>query len=49
MTEKAFQLHKAANKLCYIANSCNFPIYHKPTIKTKEIKDVTQGLKEIRK
>jgi organic hydroperoxide reductase OsmC/OhrA len=34
MTDKALQLHKAANKLCYIANSCNFPIHHKPTVKT---------------
>jgi len=23
-------LQHQANKLCYIANSCNFPIYHKP-------------------
>ncbi len=34
MTEKATNLHKDANKLCYIANSCNFPIHHKPIIKT---------------
>lgn len=34
MIEKGMDLHKAANKLCYIANSCNFPIHHKPTIKT---------------
>ncbi len=34
MIGKAMELHKAANKLCYIANSCNFPIYHKPTIRT---------------
>lgn len=32
MIEKAVQLHQKANKLCYIANSCNFPILHKPTI-----------------
>ncbi len=35
MTDKAMELHKEANKLCYIANSCNFPIHHKPTIKSK--------------
>lgn len=29
--EKALQLHKEANRLCFIANSCNFPVYHKPT------------------
>ena len=27
MTE-ALQLHQEANKLCFIANSCNFPILH---------------------
>ena len=34
MIHKAIELHVAANKLCYIANSCNFPIYHKPAITT---------------
>lgn len=34
MTESAIELHKQAKKLCYIANSCNFPILHKPTIET---------------
>lgn len=28
MLEKAIQLHVKANKLCFIANSCNFPITH---------------------
>lgn len=32
MIEKAHALHQEAHKLCYIANSCNFPIVHKPTI-----------------
>ena len=32
MMEKAYELHQKANKLCYIANSCNFPVHHKPTI-----------------
>ncbi len=27
-TEKALALHKEANKMCFIANSCNFPINH---------------------
>ncbi len=31
MIEKANELHHKANKLCFIANSCNFPIHHKPT------------------
>jgi organic hydroperoxide reductase OsmC/OhrA len=30
MTEKANELHKKANELCFIANSLNFPVYHKP-------------------
>ncbi|MEV0346294.1 OsmC family protein [Nonomuraea sp. NPDC050680] len=29
---KALELHAEANKLCFIANSTNFPIHHKPTI-----------------
>lgn len=29
MLEKADELHKKANELCFIANSVNFPIYHK--------------------
>jgi len=35
MIEKAIELHKRANELCFIANSVNFPVYHKPTIKLK--------------
>jgi len=34
MVEKANELHKKANELCFIANSCKFPIYHKPTCLT---------------
>jgi organic hydroperoxide reductase OsmC/OhrA len=30
MIEKANELHAEANKLCFIANSCNFPILHRP-------------------
>lgn len=30
----AIALHKKANKLCFIANSCNFPIKHFPTCET---------------
>lgn len=33
--EKLADLHHRANKLCYIANSCNFPIHHKPTYHTR--------------
>ena len=28
--ERLQQLHKEANRLCFIANSCNFPVYHAP-------------------
>lgn len=27
----ALDLHKKANQLCFIANSCNFPVLHRPT------------------
>lgn len=30
MVDKANNLHKKANELCYIANSVNFPVSHKP-------------------
>jgi len=33
MTEKANELHKKANKLCFIANSVNFPVLHHAVIK----------------
>ncbi|MEP6583450.1 MAG: OsmC family protein [Ginsengibacter sp.] len=36
MTEKANELHHTASKLCFIANSCNFPVYHKPTCVVKD-------------
>ena len=29
--ELANSLHSMANKKCFIANSCNFPVKHKPT------------------
>lgn len=33
--EEAMALHKKANQLCFIANSCNFPILHNPTCETE--------------
>ena len=33
--ELALQLHKKANELCFIANSCNFPISHEAIILVK--------------
>ena len=31
MVTKANELHQAASKLCFIANSVNFPVHHLPT------------------
>lgn len=31
LAQKADELHNEANRLCFIANSCNFPIHHKAT------------------
>lgn len=33
MIDKANELHKKAHKLCFIANSVNFPVKHNPTTK----------------
>ncbi len=32
LTNKAIELHKKANELCFIANSVNFKVKHNPTI-----------------
>ena len=37
MLAKAEELHHAANELCYIANSCNFPVHHKPVFKVEAL------------
>lgn len=34
--DKANALHKHANRMCFIANSCNFPVLHIPTCKGQE-------------
>lgn len=31
MVERAQQLHAKARELCFIANSVNFPVHHRPT------------------
>ncbi len=31
--ERANELHKEANRMCFIANSCNFPVRHEPFCK----------------
>lgn len=33
MSVKANELHHKANALCFIANSCNFPVHHQPLCK----------------
>ncbi|TYP92234.1 organic hydroperoxide reductase OsmC/OhrA [Sphingobacterium allocomposti] len=32
MVERAYDLHKKANELCFIANSVNFPVRHQPVV-----------------
>ena len=34
MEERALELHQEANKLCFIANSVNFPVKHTPQFKS---------------
>jgi organic hydroperoxide reductase OsmC/OhrA len=36
MIEKANSLHAKANEYCFIANSVNFPIHHKPVCRSEE-------------
>ena len=36
MIEKAIELHKKANELCFIANSVNFKVFHNPSYTTIE-------------
>lgn len=35
MADTALQLHNKAHEMCFIANSCNFPVHHKPVIKVE--------------
>lgn len=35
MIEKANELHHKANRFCFIANSCNFPVHHQPSCRVK--------------
>ena len=36
MMEKANALHHEANKLCFIANSVNFPVHHEPGVRVAD-------------
>ena len=35
MREKAMELHHEANKMCFIANSVNFPVRHEPVVRVE--------------
>ena len=37
MIEKANELHTKANQVCFIANSCNFPVHHLAKCLVKQI------------
>ena len=37
MTKRAYELHAEANKMCFIANSCNFDIEHCPQVKLSTV------------
>lgn len=37
MVDKANELHKKANELCFIANAVNFPVKHKPMARLNKI------------
>ena len=36
MIPMANELHKRANELCFIANSCNFPVHHQSVCRVSE-------------
>ncbi|MCR8556025.1 OsmC family protein [Mucilaginibacter sp. BJC16-A38] len=38
MIEKANALHHEANKMCFVANSVNFPVKHSPTCQVSDLK-----------
>ena len=42
MLEKAMEAHHEASKLCFIASSVNFPVYHKQLCKCEENEVFTQ-------
>jgi organic hydroperoxide reductase OsmC/OhrA len=35
MEQKAMEVHTRAHECCFIANSVNFPVHHKPAARTK--------------
>ena len=35
MVDKANEIHHKANKMCFIANSVNFPVHHQPTCRVQ--------------
>lgn len=43
MIEKAQTLHALANQWCFIANSVNFPVHHKPSCKAENLSERQAG------
>ncbi|HEX8356663.1 MAG TPA: OsmC family protein [Segetibacter sp.] len=41
MIDTTLSLHKRANELCFIANSCNFPVHHQPACVVKGTQPIT--------
>jgi organic hydroperoxide reductase OsmC/OhrA len=39
MVDRATSLHQEAHKLCFIANSVNFPVLHEPVTLVEELRD----------
>lgn len=37
MIDKAIELHHQASKLCFIANSVNFPVHHEPMVSAVDL------------
>ncbi len=37
MIAKANELHHKANKICFIASSCNFPVHHKASARSRDL------------
>jgi organic hydroperoxide reductase OsmC/OhrA len=43
LVDQANALHKEANKRCFLANSCNFPVHHLPTCKAGDVGPIHPG------
>jgi organic hydroperoxide reductase OsmC/OhrA len=34
MTDRAVALHEQAHRMCFVANSVNFPVRHEPVVRS---------------